>query len=57
MMTQDKIDHYVEVLQEKHAALDKQIEENYKNYQDDLELEALKKQKLWVKDLISSLTK
>jgi hypothetical protein len=55
MITQDKIDHYVELLEAQHRKLDQEIQEKYKQYCPELELEALKKKKLKIKDTINKL--
>lgn len=56
MMTQGKIDHYVELLEEQHRNLDKEIQEKYKQYCPDLEIEEMKMKKLKIKDTITKLS-
>lgn len=55
MMTQSKIDHYVSILKNDVANLDKEIQQLHKNYHSDLEVERLKKIRLHKKDMINSL--
>lgn len=51
-MNREKLIHHVEHLKEKHDRLDKQIKELYEHHTDDLKVEALKKEKLKLKDEI-----
>ena len=57
MMTQEKIQHYVDTLKQRHHLLEEQIEEEYKNYSRDEVVEKLKKEKLLIKDKITSFEK
>ena len=57
MITQGKIDHYVSILKKQHSIISKEIDEGYKNYMPDLEIEELKKKRLAIKDAITSLDK
>lgn len=51
----DKITVHLKELQDKHRALDNQIEELYNHYARDEELVRLKTKKLWYKDEIHRL--
>jgi hypothetical protein len=52
MLKKDKIENHIQHLQEKHDALDKEIQVLYGMHENDLKLEALKKQKLHLRDEI-----
>lgn len=47
-----KITYHIEVLKQKHDELDRQIQDDYKNYVDDMIIERKKKEKLALKDEI-----
>lgn len=47
-----KITYHVEVLKQRHDELDRQIQEDYKRYVDDMIIERKKKEKLALKDEI-----
>ena len=57
MITREKLIHHVEHLREKHDNLDHQIKELYEHHTDDLKVEALKKQKLKLRDEIEQTNK
>lgn len=51
-MDNDKVRHHIESLKKKHSILDKEIQEGYDHYLNDLMLEKMKKEKLALKDEI-----
>lgn len=51
------LENKLQRLQTKHRALDKDIETNYKNYQDDQLLEIMKKEKLRLRDEMELVSK
>lgn len=51
-MDTDKVRNHIETLKKKHSILDKEIQEGYKNYINDIMLEKMKKEKLALKDEI-----
>jgi uncharacterized protein YdcH (DUF465 family) len=53
MITRGKLIHHIESLKEKHDELDREITNLYNHHTDDLKVEALKKQKLKLKDEIA----
>ncbi len=55
MLTKEKIEYRISVLQEQHKNLDKTIESLYIVNTDDLEVQALKKKKLSIVDEIVRL--
>jgi len=54
MLTRDKLNHHITHLQQKHDALDKEIQVLYTLHENDLKLETLKKLKLHLKDEIEA---
>jgi hypothetical protein len=52
MITREKLEHHIKHLQEKHDKLDKEIQTKYQLHEEDLKLENLKKEKLFIKDEI-----
>lgn len=57
MITQGKLEHYVNILKNQHYILEQEIHDGQKNYMPDLELEELKKKRLAIKDAITSIEK
>jgi hypothetical protein len=57
MITKEKIENHMKVLQEKHDILDKEIKDAYMDNVGDLQVEKMKKQKLKLKDEIESCKK
>ena len=57
MITREKLENHMIVLQEKHDLLDKEIRDAYMDNVGDLEVEKMKKQKLRLKDEIESCKK
>ena len=57
MITREKLENHMIVLQEKHDLLDKEIRDAYMDNVGDLEVEKMKKQKLKLKDEIESCKK
>lgn len=56
-MDATKVKSHIEKLRKKHLKLDKDIQESYNRYVDDLTIEKMKKQKLAIKDEIERLQK
>lgn len=56
-MNVEKLSNYVDHLKKVHDELDKQIEEDIKNYQEDRLVTVLKKKKLALKDEIERYSK
>ena len=54
MITREKLENHMKVLQEKHDLLDKEIRDAYMDNVGDVEVEKMKKQKLKMKDEIES---
>lgn len=54
MLTRDKLNHHITHLQQKHDALDKEIQVLYTLHENDLKLETLKKLKLHLRDEIEA---
>ena len=54
MITKEKLEHHIKHLQEKHDALDKEIQVLHSLHENDLKLETLKKLKLHLKDEIEA---
>lgn len=55
MLTTEKIQYHIACLEEQHRSLDKTIIALYRLNENDLQLEALKKKKLSIKDEITRL--
>ncbi len=55
MLTREKLEHHIKHLQEQHDVLDKEIQELYKQHEEEFKLEKLKKQKLNIKDDIERI--
>lgn len=47
-----KLQHHLEHLEQRHRELDKEIKEMYNNYDDDITIQQLKKERLHVKEEI-----
>jgi uncharacterized protein YdcH (DUF465 family) len=56
-MIKEKIERHMQVLQEKHDLLDKEIKDAYIDNVGDIEVEKMKKHKLKLKDEIESCKK
>jgi hypothetical protein len=54
MITKEKLEHHIKHLQEKHDALDKEIQMLHGLHENDFKLENLKKIKLHLKDEIEA---
>ena len=52
MLTREKLEHHITHLQEKHDALDKEVQVLHDLHESDLKIETLKKLKLHLKDEI-----
>lgn len=52
MLTREKLEHHITHLQEKHDALDKEVQLLHSLHENDLKIETLKKLKLHLKDEI-----
>jgi len=56
-MNKEKLQHHLKHLQERHAELEKKINDGYTHYLDDMHLGKIKHEKLGVKREISKIEK
>lgn len=57
IMTKREMEEFIMHLEDLHQAVDKQIEVNYRQYDDDMHVRMLKKKKLELKDQIEHYKK
>jgi hypothetical protein len=55
MLDRQKLENHIKHLQEQHDRLDREIKELYEHHTDDFKIEAMKKQKLNIRDDIERI--